>query len=152
MKGRPELTEALGMPFSLMGASEINPDFRRLFQENYGSDCAHVWNQMSKQIASEPCLMHAGTPGCCMNPPGCEEQELDIWIIGTPCPPFSEQNPKRFKPGAVESHSLYPVRFEDGWAAIQQGHKAYLLEQVVGFDKPFDSESNSETPLERFLG
>lgn len=71
--------------------------------------------------------------------------------MGTPCPPFSEQNPLRNQPGKVEEHPLYNVTFKDAIDAIGLGHKAYLLEQVLGFDKPFSPECH-ETPLDRFPG
>lgn len=78
-------------------------------------------------------------------------RDLDLWVMGTPCPPFSEQNSKRHQVGAVESHPLYPVTFEHAINAIKAGHRAYILEQVPGFGKPYHS-NESETPMQRFFG
>ena len=109
----------------------------------------HLWETMKEQVSERPCQLFGcegqGLGSCRMR------NELDIWVMGTPCPPFSDQNVSRRKPGAVEGHALYSVTFKDALAAICSGHKAYLLEQVPGFNKPYDSGS-SETPLDRPLG
>lgn len=120
----------------------MNPEFRRVFQRNH--ECEHLWSTMRDQLDGNPCILHPSNRSCCMS-------ELDLWVMGTPCPPFSDQNPNRSKVGAVEAHRLYPVTFKDAQDAIIQGHKAYLLEQVPGFDKPYHP-GTEETPLDRSLG
>ena len=138
-------TEALGLPYLISGASEKNGKFAAIFNHNFQVD--HLWETMKEQVSERPCQLFGckGLGSCSMR------NELDIWVMGTPCPPFSEQNVSRKKPGAVEGHALYSVTFTDALAAICSGHKAYLLEQVPGFNKPYDSDS-SETPLDRPLG
>jgi len=137
--------EALGLPYLISGASEKNGKFAAIFNHNFQVD--HLWETMKEQVSERPCQLFGckGLGSCSMR------NELDIWVMGTPCPPFSEQNVSRKKPGAVEGHALYSVTFTDALAAICSGHKAYLLEQVPGFNKPYDSDS-SETPLDRFIG
>ncbi len=134
--------EALGIPFVLHGASEINGRFREIFSKNY--ECEHVWRTMQDQVEGSSCILHPSSEMCGKG------VELDLWIMGTPCPPFSEQNSARNSPGAVESHPLYQVTFRDALDALQLGHKAYVLEQVMGFRKPYDP-STDETPLQRSL-
>ena len=134
--------KALGIPFVLHGASEVNARFREIFTKNY--ECAHVWHTMQDQVEGSSCILHPSSEMCGKG------AELDLWIMGTPCPPFSEQNMRRNLPGAVESHPLYQVTFKDALEALQLGHKAYVLEQVMGFRKPYDP-STDETPLQRSL-
>ncbi|CAK9112795.1 unnamed protein product [Durusdinium trenchii] len=134
---------ALGIPFQLCGVADVNKDFRQIIEANYKP--SHSWSLMQDQISCQACLKHADSMACEMA--SC----LDVWVSGTPCPPFSEQRPRRFNVGSVEAHPLYSVTFESAIDAVKQGHKAYIFEQVKGFGKPYDM-STSETPLERLLG
>ena len=138
-------SEALGIPYRLCGTSEINKNFRDIVERNYCSE--HMWGDMKDQVGGEPCLKHQGCGSCKMT----TAHDLDLWVMGTPCPPFSEQNSKRHQVGAVESHPLYPVTFNHALDAIKAGHRAYILEQVPGFGKPYHP-NDAETPLQRFFG
>lgn len=136
------------MPFKLLGASDVNANFRAVAQANY--EYLHFWSDMASQVEGGRCLLHEGLA----NKFGCSEDtcqaDVDLWVMGTPCPPFSDQNNARSIPGAVEKHPLYNVTFEDAVAAVSQGHRAYLMEQVPGFHKPYDSTTD-ETPMDRSL-
>ena len=131
----------MNIPFVLHGASDLNEQFRKIFTANY--ECNHLWASMGEQVEGSPCLFHP----CGLH---CAQDDLDLWVMGTPCPPFSDQNPSRNKKLSVESHKLYPVTFTDALNALKLGHRAYIMEQVMGFDKPYDP-STEETPLQRFL-
>lgn len=141
---RPLCFEALGIPFQLCGTSDINEAFRKVVERNYSS--THRWADMKDQVNHLPCVLHPRRQ-CNMSPQG---MELDIWIMGTPCPPFSEQNPQRNVEGAVERHPLYHITFEHAVAAVQEGHRAYLIEQVPGFAKPYHPGTDI-TPMQKFF-
>lgn len=138
--------EALGIPFQLVGASERNKNFQEMLLENHS--CEHLWGDMQEQLLGNACQLHPGADGCVMGGGG---KDLDLWVMGTPCPPFSEQTNGRFRPGAVESHPLYHVTFSYAVEAFKMGYKAYVFEQVPGFDKPYSS-IDKETPFSRLLG
>ena len=135
--------QALDIPFKAVGASEANPAFRSVIQANFAVE--HLHSTMMQQVDGEKCLLHAKT-SC-----GCSLQSCDLCIFGTPCNPFSEMGTKRYRDGSIAQHVLAPVTFRDAKNMIVSGnHKAIVMEQVAGFDKPECAGSGKDTtPMRR---
>lgn len=134
--------EALGIPYELVGASEINPSFRSVIQANF--TVKHLHNTMKDQVDSAACLLHRDSCDSCRLTP------CDLAIFGTPCPPFSEQRTKRYRSGSVKEHPLTRVTMEDARDMIVLGgHKAVVMEQVQGFDRAEVAGDAEFTPMRR---
>ena len=99
------------------------------------------------QIRGKPCRCHPQSEGCNIAQKG----QIKLAVLGTPCPPFSKQRPKRFQDGTVKSHSHYSVTFSSAVDFLARFEPMVgLMEQVDGFDLPF-STTDSETPKMRLV-
>ena len=91
--------QALGIDFHCHGISETNMSYLAFCEHNHS--CDHMHGSLESQMKDERCLLHSSETGraCCVLPHG-----VDFLCMGTPCPPFSRQRPKRFASGTVKQH------------------------------------------------
>ena len=143
-----DLVQALGIPFSVVSASEVRADYRAVFQANNSPDCfEHIFDDVRTQLASGPCLLHPQCASCVALPTG-----ITIMFTGSPCDPFSKQRYKRFADGSVKNHADFLTTFRD---VVQMYQKCQpmmgILEQVQGFLSPISS-TDPTTPFDQLLG
>ena len=70
-------------------------------------------------------------------------------LAGSPCDPFSTQRSKRYQQGSVMEHDLCGVTMNVVTALFSKFEPDVgLLEQVTGFEKPIEANSQ-ETPYDR---
>ena len=135
--------QALGIPYHACGVSELNENFQKVIRANFRPE--HLHRSLRDQVEQRTCLLHMETGGSCGHK-GC-----DLCVCGSPCPPFSVQRVKRFCDGSIASHALTSVTTEDARDMLLFGqHRAFILEQVAGFDMPeVAGGSSDETPMRR---
>ena len=139
------LQQALDIPFVAVGASEPNAAFRSVIQANHCVE--HMHGTMEEQVAGKACSFHRKA-SCC------KLEACDVCVMGTPCNPFSDMRFKRYRDGTVSRHPLCEITLRDAKNMIVQGgHKAVIMEQVSGFDKPEATRASAgqmgETPMRR---
>ena len=133
----------LGIPFTAVGASEINETARKIIMANHPP--THLHETLRDQVEHQTCRLH----GQCQQK--CGMQESDLCVCGSPCPPFSTFRSKRFLEDSVRNHELTDTTMIDARDMLLHGqHKAFILEQVPGFDKAETARDSSQpTPLRR---
>ena len=104
----------------------------------------HFHECLEDQLSNKPCLLHSDHESCQM-------PECDICVCGTPCPPFSKFRAKRFSDGSVANHAATSVTMRSARDLLARGlHKAFILEQVPGFDQVEESSDKyGATPMRR---
>ena len=141
--------QALRIEFTVMSASETNPQYRDFFLANCPS-FQHVYESIEEQVqGSGPCILckQAGME-CEVGRDGLP-QPVDLLVTGSPCDPFSRQRPKRFVTGDVRMHAAFDVTMSvllDMYAKFSPN--VGIMEQVLGFLMPMDS-TTTETPYSR---
>lgn len=138
--------QALGIPFRILSASEINMDAVALCLMNHRNAFDHVFLGIEDQLANKPCIT-------CRDSSSCDalsgETEVDLLVTGSPCNPFSQQSSKRFANGHVKGHDLFDVTMKSVLSSYEKFNpKVGVMEQVKGFEMPFE-KNGSETPLDR---
>ena len=134
--------QELGIPFTLISASEWNPEFRAFLEANH--DPVHLYDKMDRQLQGVKCLKHEGEKEKCGVLSGCE-----YLVMGTPCNPFSPQRSKRFASGSLKSHSMYNTTFEDAYDLLSTCNPVCAtMEQSCGFDMP-EEKGAKTAPLQR---
>ena len=136
------LWQPLGIPFEAVGASDPCKCFRSVVSANYGPQHFHEF--IEDQLRETPCLLHPDSESCKL-------PECDICVCGTPCPPFSKFRAKRFSDGSVAAHQATDVTMRNARDLLASGlHKAFILEQVPGFDQAEESSDKyGVTPMRR---
>lgn len=133
----------MGIPFTLAGVSEPNPDFQKVLTANF--DPQHLHETIRDQVDGCACTLHPLAEGCSVADPPC-----DLVCLGTPCPPYSDQRTTRYCAAGVDSHPLASITTEDARDMIcLQNHKAIIMEQVSGFDKADQAGKPDSTPMRR---
>ena len=134
------MCQELGIPFKLLATAEPNGDYGKFLSANLEPHCQY--SVLKDQILGQKCLkQHSGPCHVLVDP--------QLLVIGSPCNPFSRQNTSRFKPDAVEQHSLSAITFEEVFQAMKTFQPlTMLMEQSEGFGLPFD-KNTEETPLSR---
>ncbi len=134
------MCQELGIPFKLLATAEPNVDYRKFLSANLEPHCQY--SVLKDQILGQKCLKQHSGPCHLLEDP-------QLLVIGSPCNPFSRQNTTRFKPDAVEQHSLSSITFEEVFESMLTFQPvSMLMEQSEGFGLPFD-KNTQETPLER---
>ena len=108
----------------------------------------HWFHSLEDQCSHRPCSMHPyAVDGCDACPTG--RGTADFAIAGSPCHPFSQQRSQRFSHMSVEKHHEYRTTMSSllQWANHFEP-KSWVMEQVRGFDMPFEKQA-TETPLKR---
>ena len=146
--------QALGYDFTIVSASEKNPEFRSFFLDNIG-ECAfqHVFDSVEDQLApTKPCLLCAKANRRCQEVSDCGSNRVHLLVTGSPCDPFSIQRCKRFSEGNIKSHCLYAVTMEMVIGMYKKYSPALgIMEQVMGFLMPVQKNA-AETPYDRPAG
>lgn len=76
-------------------------------------------------------------------------ENAQLFVVGSPCNPFSRQNTSRFKVNSISEHSLSTITFDQIFESLKTMKPATaLMEQSEGFGLPFDTRT-TETPLQR---
>ena len=125
----------------------MNQDYRQFMELNYGNKIKHMFADFESQVRDRFCVTHPGCHSC----KGCGTPELpmDLAVLGTPCPPFSQARTKRWADGSVEAHRFFATTFGTTYDFLErQNPAAVILEQVEGFDLPF-SQQDATTPKQR---
>ncbi|CAE6931379.1 unnamed protein product [Symbiodinium sp. KB8] len=136
--------EALGIPFTAVGASECSQTAQKIIMANHPP--THLHDNFRDQIEHETCRLHGPSQQ------KCGMQQSDLCVCGSPCPPFSTFRSKRFLEGSVRQHGQTDTTMLDARDMLLHGqHKAFILEQVPGFDQAETSRDSSESPMRRFL-
>ena len=138
--------KALGLPFTVMSCSDPNMQCRGFVKHNY-PELAPT-HCLEDQCSHRPCSMHPyAVDGCDACPTG--RGTADFAIAGSPCHPFSQQRSQRFSHMSVEKHHEYRTTMSSllQWANHFEP-KSWVMEQVRGFDMPFEKQA-TETPLKR---
>lgn len=110
----------------------------------HNHSCDHMHGSLESQMKDERCLLHSAETGraCCALPHG-----VDFLCMGTPCPPFSRQRPKRFASGTVKQHRDANTTFMHAGAFLEKYEpRVAVLEQVEGFIMPM-AAGETDTPL-----
>ena len=104
----------------------------------------HLHDNFRDQIEHETCRLHGPSQQ------KCGMQQSDLCVCGSPCPPFSTFRSKRFLEGSVRQHGQTDTTMLDARDMLLHGqHKAFILEQVPGFDQAETSRDSSESPMRR---
>ena len=139
-------SQALGIPYSVMSASDPSHKCRDFVLENSdGQAPTHWFESLEAQRQGKPCVFHSYSVEGCVAAP----QTADLAVIGAPCHPFSVQRAKRFANGTVANHREYGVMTREvlDWLQLFEP-KAVILEQVLGLGLKEDA-TDEETPLRR---
>lgn len=110
----------------------------------HNHSCDHMHGSLESQMKDERRLLHSSETGraCCVLPHG-----VDFLCMGTPCPPFSRQRPKRFASGTVKQHRDANTTFMHAGAFLEKYEpRVAVLEQVEGFIMPM-AAGETDTPL-----
>ena len=139
--------QALGLPYSMMSASEPMMDCYDFVRANLRQAPTHWFRSLDDQVACTSCALHPERAlGCQASP-----EECDLAVAGTPCHPYSVMHSARFKAGTVEAHKEYEVSMRSFLHWLRKTEpRCVIFEQVPGFTKPFH-EGSTETPVHRFL-
>ena len=135
----------MNMPFNVLSAADPAARCRVFADANLQAQRATHWfKNLEAQTAGAPCLRHPYSKGCEACP-----VLADVGILGTPCHPFSLQREGRWKQGSVDAHAEFDVSMCQSLAWMHKFQPAAVIfEQVLGFGKPFHSNT-TETPLAR---
>ena len=93
--------KALGLPYCILSASDMNMKCYDFVKQNYGPRCpTHWFSTMNSQTRQEACVRHPyAAQGCASastNPSFC--------LVGSPCHPYSTQRVGRFAIESVTNH------------------------------------------------
>lgn len=141
------LTQALGIPFSIVGAAEKNLQYQEVIKANNPASLKHLWGTLESMLEGGPCSLHPGGTQCsCTVPKG-----VSLGVTGSPCNPYSTARAKRFTEGDVASHSMHNTTMADvvSFYSKFEPH-AGITEQVKGFAM-VTGGSDTETPQQKQL-
>ncbi|CAE7269360.1 banIM [Symbiodinium pilosum] len=121
------MTNGLSSGFQQLFGSEINENPRRFILRNCNAQ--HLFEDvMYVMEGSGPCARHGGR---CPVPRG----EVDIFVGGFPCTPYSFCNPKRFKRNCFTEPAAAPF-FEMRKFIAERRPRLVILENVRGLLAP----------------
>ena len=127
------------MPAEFLSAADWSSDCQKMILANYQSELCHLHYGMDEQMSGSACMLHREATG------GCSCAGAEFAVSGTPCPPYSDQRPKRFHDGSVKSHPQDAITAEllVTWLGTLQP-QAGLQENVTGWNK-VEASSNQPT-------
>ena len=144
-------SEALGIPFNIIGAAEKNLQYQEVIRANNPASLKHLWGTVESMLETEGgrCCLHSGeteTLGPCIVPKG-----ASLGVTGSPCNPYSTQRAKRFAEGDVASHCMHNTTMEHVVSFYSRFEpNAGITEQVKGFNM-VTGGADTETPMAKCL-
>ena len=115
------------------------------------SNLTHFFDSLEGQIDGAGCYIHPGLDAVDCN----YEMGPELFVLGTPCQPFSKQRTKRHHPNSVVEHPRYDVTFTDTVNWLQHFEpKSGCMENVLGFDcaEDWSAAPEKDSPMGQFLG
>eukprot|EP00438_Fugacium_kawagutii_P036808 Skav204462 [mRNA] locus=scaffold3437:19911:20438:+ [translate_table: standard] len=121
--------QVLGVNFEIATASDTDAVAREFISTNFQGHLGKLHHNMESQTMAP-------------------EEDIEIFVAGIPCKPYSMQRAKRFEHGNVKSHASHATLFDE-FCPWLDAHDPVLgiFENVDGLDVKYDA-STKETPLE----
>ena len=139
--------QALGIPFTAVGAAEKQEEYRKVITANHGSRLQHLYETLEDMLQDRPCTLHGESHQC----RSCPVSGVSLALTGSPCNPFSTQRRKRFHEQSVSEHSMTQTTMSEVVQLYKKWEpRAAIAEQVRGFDMR-TSNKDPETPCSKQL-